>query len=237
MLPKWVNFKCSLKQVFPIRSSKECVWVMGGKSLSSWTEVTEKLRQFTKSLVIVMSETRTGPGPGPKNVKAKTGPTPSSTGTKLEDSNSLPSPKPFPGCLAGWLLLCLLGTEVCWMAWTPGWTGIQSKRGYKGHGWKILVGLHLQPPTQSPSLFPSMLPSSTSVTLAMGRRREGKSNGGMGREVRSWQLIVWPLGESERLRGRETRDLGRGRERIIKCPSKALISLTPQACQWKRTGD
>lgn len=71
--------------------------------------------------------------------------------------------------------------------------------------------LHTRPP--SSYLSPSVLCSSTSVTLATERGREGKSNGGKGREARSRQLIVRPLGESERLRGRETKDQRKGEER------------------------
>lgn len=142
---------------------------------------------------------------------------------------------PFLGGHADWLLLGMPGWGVSGRLCSRMKRRTEQER-LQDHERKILVVLHLQPPTYSPSLFPSVSPSSTSVSLAMGRR-EGKSNGGMRGEVRSWQLIVWPLGESERLRGRETRDPGRGRERIIKCPSKALISLTPQACQCRRTGD
>lgn len=61
--------------------------------------------------------------------------------------------------------------------------------------------LHTRPPSSYLSL--SVLCSSTSVTLATERGREGKSNGGKGREARSWQLIVRPLGESERESERE----------------------------------
>lgn len=174
-----------------------------------WSHSAHQEKWQKNSLETVMSETRTGPGP--KSAKAKTRSTPRSTGPGPEDSNTLPWPKPVLAGYAGRLLHRLHRLRcVGWLC--SRMIAHTEQERLRGHGWKILVALHLYPPAHSPSPFLSVLPSSTSVTLAMGRGREAKSNEGMGREVRGWQLIVWPLGESERLRGRETRD-PRKRER------------------------
>lgn len=152
-----------------------------------------------------MSLTRTGPGPGPgpKSTKAKTKLTLSPTGTDPEDSNSLPQPQSF----SWWPCWLLPALPVRLRA--VGWLVLQDERAQPA---REATGPRMEDPCSAPPSAtytlalppsPSVLPSSTSVTLATGRRREGKSNGGMGGEVRSWQLIVWPLGESERLRGRE----------------------------------